>query len=102
MIDELFDKKLEKQLDKIAKEKAGLKAKEEEATKQAMSAIDPETIRQILDKVEFEGHPSEQKKCQFLRAKYEEENWEFDELMAFRTLYRSNWRKFQNKGDQHE
>ena len=100
MIYSLFDKKTAKQFDKIAKEKAILHKKEENAVTDFMRTSAKETIIEILDIVDAHGHPREQLSSKELREKYNSGNLEFDDIITLDALYKSNYQFFKNKDKQ--
>lgn len=100
MISSLLDKKTAKLFDKIAKEKALLHQKEEEAVTAFMCTYSKETIYKVLNIVDDNGHPTEKRLAGDLRNKYNTGNLEFDDIITLDMLYKSNYRFFGNKDEQ--
>ena len=99
MINSLFDRKLTKKFDSIARQKANIQKEENDLCKEFMSKIKCETILCILDTVEKNGHPNEKNISRNLRNKYEQETLSFDDIIVLNNLYKSNYRNINNKGD---
>ena len=96
----LFNKKQAKKFDAIAKEKAKLHMKEVTATEDFMSSNSTETIIEVLDIVDANGHPKEKELSHELRNKYTNNELEFDDIMTLEALSKSNYKFFKNK-DEH-
>lgn len=100
MIDSLLDKNLSKKFNSLAKSKAKIQKKEDELCKKFMYETDKDTIFSVLDIVDKNGHPNEQKISKDLRAKYiSKENFSANDILSLEALYKSNYRNINNKGD---
>lgn len=102
LFNSLFDKKMAKQFDTIAKEKAKLHKKEVSAVEDFMSANSMKTIMRILDIVDANGHPNEKIASNELRNKYTSKELEFDDIITLEALYKSNYMFFMNKDEHNE
>ena len=95
----MFDKKLLKKFDSIAKEKAKIQEKENSACQEFMKATSPETICNVFDIIDKFGHPIEQEQAKHLKNKYEsKDEWSFEEIITLDALYKSSFNHM-NKGD---
>lgn len=102
MLNSLFDKKTAKQFDSIAKQKAKLHKKEEDAVSSFMCSNSKDMIVNILDIAAEHGHPKEQESSKELLEKYNNGMLEFDDIITLDTLYKSNYKYFENKDDSDE
>lgn len=99
MIDSLFDKSTIKKFDSLASQQAKLDEKKQDLVKEIMRKLDPETVKNILSTVKGGGHPNEQKRSEEIEEKYiSGEELEFNDLMDLHNLYKSNYKKFIEKG----
>lgn len=99
VIDSLMDKRMMQKFDRVAKEKAKVYQKEQEAVECFLQNNSKETIMEVLKVVSDKGHPCEQKSAQEIKNKYLENNLEFDDIMTLDKLYKSNYKEFKNKED---
>ncbi len=97
----IFDnKRTAKIFDVLAKKAAKLQDKKTCAAKQFMSEISPETLREILNTIEMNGHPHEQEAVRQLRSKYEDKKaLDFNDIITLRDFYKSTCNTLRNKDD---
>lgn len=100
VLNSLFDKKTAKRFDTIAAKKAKLGKKEEAAVNDFMTKNSKETIVEILDIVDKNGHPKERYSSHELRKKYSQGKLAFDDIILLDTLYKSNYKFFKDKDKQ--
>lgn len=99
MIDSLFDKSTSKKFDGLAKKQAEIDEKKRDLVKETMRKLDSETIINILDIVKSGGHPNEKNRSEEIGKKYfSGAEMEFNDLMDLNNLYKSNYKKFLEKG----
>lgn len=99
MIDSLFDKKISKSFDKLAKQQAELDKKKRDLEKIVKLKMESETITKVFDIVDKNGHPDEKQLSNKIRQKYNDNQaLEFDDYMNLNDLYKSNFKSFSNKG----
>ncbi len=90
MIDSMFDRKLFKKFDSIAKDKAKLQHKENVACQEFMKTTSPDVMRDVFNIIEEFGHPKEQADARLIKNKYEaKEDLSLEDILTLDGLYKS-------------
>ena len=101
MNDSIFDnKRTDRLFASLGKKAAKQQEKETKAAKRFMHETAPDTLREILNTIEKNGHPHEQEAAHQLQTKYEnKEDLDFNDIITLRELYKSTCCTLRNKDD---
>ena len=99
--DSIFEsRRTDKEFSTLSKKAAKLQEKKTCAAKKFMSETSPETLREVFDAIENNGHPYEQEAVRELRNKYEDKrSLDFNDIVTLRDFYKSICNTLKNKDD---
>lgn len=101
LYDSIFEsRRTDKEFSTLAKKAAKLQEQKIRAARKFMSETAPETLREIFNTIEENGHPYEQEAVCELRNKYEDKkSLDFNDIVTLREFYKSICNTLKNKDD---